>query len=111
MTEVQEHIARRLQGLIQITYAEWIRDEHKCLNLHVNTAKGHPVHCWLSLRPHYCDRGHIQLNIEGCLDLDACDSFPRFFFAFKEADEHTRTFLKWRIWKERTHPHILGVIK
>jgi hypothetical protein len=42
----------------------------------------------LSLRPVYCDRGHIQLCIDGPLDLDACDSFPRFFFSFREADEH-----------------------
>jgi hypothetical protein len=54
------------------------------------------VHAWLALRPVYCDRGQIQLGIDGPLNLDAADSFPRFFFSFKEADEHTRTFLKWR---------------
>jgi hypothetical protein len=64
------------------------------------------VHAFLTLRPAYCDRGHIQLLIEG-IDLDGADSFPRFFFSFREADEHTRTFLKWRLWKERTHPHKL----
>ena len=44
-------------------------------------------------------------------NLDDADSFPRFFFSFREADEHTRTFLKWRLWKERTHPHMLEVPK
>ena len=43
----------------------------------------------------------------GPIDLDHADSFPRFFFSFREVDEHTRTFLKWRHWKERTFPHAL----
>jgi hypothetical protein len=88
-------------GLRQIDEAEWELDEVQCLNLHVTTAKGDGVHCWLSLRPAYCDRGHIQLNIDGPLNLDAFDSFPRYFFSFEEADRHTRQFLKWRLWRER----------
>jgi hypothetical protein len=65
------------------------------------------VHAWLALRPVYCDRGHIQLCIDGPLYLDHADSFPRYFFSFEEADAHTRTFLKWRLWKERSFPHVL----
>ena len=97
----------RAEGLRQIETAQWTKDEYGQLNLHVHTPEGHRVHAWLSLRPVYCDRGHIQLNIDGPLSLDGSDSFPRFFFSFREADEHTRTFLKWRLWKERTHPHVL----
>jgi len=94
----------RDEGIRQIDDAQWEPDEVHCLNLHVTDQKGRPVHAWLSLRPHYCDRGHVQLLIDGHLELDYADSFPRYFFSFNEADEHTRTFLKWRIWKERTHP-------
>ena len=97
------------RGIADIDAAKWKKDEYGCLNMIVEDEHGCPVHCWLSLRPHYCDRGHIQLQIDGDLSLDHADSFPRFFFSFKEADEHTRTFLKWRIWKHRTHPHVLEV--
>jgi hypothetical protein len=97
----------REEGLRQIAEARWKKDEFGCLDLWVNTADGAPVHAWLQLRPTYCDRGHIQLNIDGRLGLDGADNFPRYFFSFGEADEHTRTFLKWRLWSERCHPHLL----
>lgn len=98
------------QGLKQINDAKWEKDEFGCLNLHVTHEKGTDIHCWLSLRPIYCDRGHIQLNIDGTyLALDSADSFPRFFFSFKEADKHVREFLKWRLWEHRTHPHELKI--
>lgn len=97
-------------GLAEINGAEWIEDQFKALNLFVHTENNVPIHCWLSLRPHYCDRGHIQLNIDGPLELDGHDGFPRFFFSFEEADHHCRTFLKWRIWRERTYPHVLRAV-
>jgi len=96
-------------GLVQIDNAKWIKDEYATLNIHVTDKDGRDVHAFLSLRPDYCDRGHIQLLVDGNLWLDACDSFPRFFFSFEEADKHTRLFLKWRLWKERTYPHVLEV--
>jgi hypothetical protein len=58
---------------------------------------------------HLQEPGAIHLNIDGISDIDGADSFPRYFFSFKEADEHTRTFLKWRLWKERSFPHVLEV--
>jgi hypothetical protein len=97
----------REDGLRQIETTPWLKDEYGALNLHVQTPDGLLVHAWLALRPHYCDRGHITLNIDGPLDLDGHDSFPRYFFSFAEADHHARTFLKWRLWKERTYPHTL----
>lgn len=42
---------------------------------------------------------------DACLDIDWADSFPRYFYSFEEADQHTRSFLKWRIWKHRDTPH------
>ena len=98
----------RQEGLKQIEEAKWKKDpKHDVLNLHVTDLDGNLVHAWLSLRPHYCDRGHIQLMIDGQIEIDSADSFPRFFFNFQEADTHTRLFLKWRLWKERTFPHTL----
>lgn len=97
----------KAQGIKQIDEAKWSKDEYGTLNLHVTTAKDQSVHAWLALRPVYCDRGHIELNIDGPLDLDSADSFPRFFFSFVEADVHTRLFLKWRLWEHRVYPHVL----
>ena len=99
----------RAEGLRQIATTPWVKNEFGTLCLDVQTPEGAPLRAWLSLRPHYCDRGHIQLNIDGPIGLDGHDSFPRFFFSFAEADHHTRTFLKWRLWKVRTYPHVLEV--
>jgi hypothetical protein len=96
----------REDGLHQIETAEWEKDDCGCLNIYLADKEGMPVHAWLTPRPNYCDRGHVQLNIDGFgLALDSQDSFPRYFFSFEEADRHTRTFLKWRMWKERTVPY------
>ncbi len=96
------------QGLKEIDQAEWQKDEYGCFNLyitHPDYPYGEKIRCCLSLRPTYCDRGHIQLNIEGPFVLDRADSFPRFFFSFDEADKHTRLFLKWRLWQHRVYEH------
>lgn len=77
--------------------------------MRVRDAENSVVVAWLQIRPAYCDRGHIQLNIDGPLQLDSADSFPRYFFSFIEADAHTRAFLKWRLWRERTYSD--GVIR
>jgi hypothetical protein len=93
------------QGIQQIDEAQWERDAFNTLFLKVKTRHDRPVEAWLIMRPPYCDRGHIQLNIDGVEGLDAADRFPRHFFSFKEADAHTRMFLKWRLWKVRTYSH------
>lgn len=98
----------REEGLKQIDEAKWVKHpDHDVLDMHVTDAQGLDVHAWLQLRPVYCDRGHIQLNVYGNLHIDGADSFPRYFFSFQEADQHTRLFLKWRLWKERKFPHTL----
>lgn len=88
---------------------EWVGEYpiEKHLRLTVHDREGRPVKCYMSLRQPYCDRGHIQLHIDGPIYLDGADGFPRFFFSRKECDEHTRLFLKWRLWKIRLHPHTL----
>lgn len=96
---------RRAAGLKEIESAKWSKDDHGCLKLVVHDSLNQKVTSFLVLRPPYCDRGHIHLLMEGNLDLDHSDSFPRYFFSFAEADHHVRTFLKWRLWKERTYAH------
>lgn len=96
------------EGLKAIDKAEWYKDGFNYLFLEVPGQNDFKCIAVLSLRPHYCDRGHIQFNMEQSnFDLDGADSFPRFFFSFEEADHHVRTFLKWRIWKHRTYKHEL----
>lgn len=96
------------EGIKQIDEAKWVKDDWGALNLYVSQPNGTMAHCFLTLRPEYCDRGHIQLMIDAVgMGIDGADSFPRFFFSFEEADHHTRTFLKWRIWKHRVYPHCL----
>lgn len=95
------------EGIKEIDDAVWVMDRYGILNLKVHDQQGKEVHCWLALRQHYCDRGHIEFNIDGNLYIDSQDSFPRYFFTTKEAQEHVKLFLKWRIWKFRVHPHIL----
>lgn len=90
-------------GVQSIDDAVWEVDWTGTLNLRVHGPHAELIHCWMTLRPAYCDRGHLQLNIDGPIGLDHQDSFPRYFFSFEEADNHCRTFLKWRLWKHRTH--------
>lgn len=94
------------QGIAEIVNAKWEKDEYG-LNLRVHDNKDREIHVWLLLRPSYCDRGHIQANLEGLEDFDSADMFPRYFFSFEEADKHMRTFLMWRLWKHRIYPHKL----
>jgi hypothetical protein len=90
----------REEGLREIDGAPWANGDG-CLEMRVHDANGHEILAWLAMRQPYCDRGHIQLNIDGPLGLDDADRFPRYFFSFAEADAHTRDFLKWRLWRER----------
>lgn len=95
----------REDGIKQIEEAPWVgEDEAACLNLFVEDEDDMTIHAWLTPRPAYCDRGHIQLDINGPLGLDRCDSFPRYYTSFDVADMETRRFLKWRLWKERSVP-------
>ena len=89
------------QALRLIDEACWTEDEFGCLNIYVSTLNGEMVHCYLTERPPYCDRGHIQLNIDGDVSLDQQDMFPRYFFTYQEADVHCRAFLRWRLCKIR----------
>lgn len=84
--------------MIDIETAEWKSDGYG-LVLTVKDKDGRDAKCYLSKRPHYCDRGHLMLQVDAYFDLDFADSFPRYFFSFDEADKHTRRFLRWRIWK------------
>lgn len=54
----------REDGLKQVDETEWLRDDCDCLNLFVTDPKNRAVHCWLQLRPDYCDRGFLKLKID-----------------------------------------------
>ena len=93
-------------GLKEIDEAKWgpCRDDEgrrmPHLEIIVHSAKGFFVRCTISRRQQYCDRGHVQLMIDGFgLDIDHKDCFPRYFFSYEEADKHCRDFLRWRLWK------------
>ena len=66
------------EGIEQIKTMKWVADDtvRGTLNMYVTHPCGKMIHCWLTMRPHYCDRGHIQLNIDGHLNLDHADYFP-----------------------------------
>ena len=89
------------EGLKQINRARWQAKENYWV-LEVNDSKGLPCIFYLEKRPSWCDRGHYTLKIDCYLNIDPADGFPRYFFSFREAAQHARSFLRWRIWKERT---------
>lgn len=53
---------------------------------------------WITHRPHYCDRGHWQAQVE-IAGIDNSDAFPRYFMRFETAKQELEDFLKWRLWK------------
>lgn len=69
------------------------------------TVDGRAVHAWITPRPHYCDRGHWQFNVDGPFDLDACDAFPRYFMSLDTALAEAEAFLRWRLFKRADVPH------
>lgn len=98
----------REQGIAEIEAAKWQGpNDMGTIDFVVHDAAGRRVLCWLQLRPRYCDRGHVLFNLSGLDDIDEADSFPRYFFTLEEADTHVRNFLKWRLWKEGSHPGTL----
>jgi|SRR5882672_10302908 len=55
----------------------------------------------LEKRPHYCDRGHfwVKCFLRG---LDEADMFPRYYMNEETAQQETKKFLRWRLWKQRS---------
>ena len=47
-------------------------------------------------RPAYCDRGHWYAKVFGMVDIDAADSFPRYFMDLERAKAEMREWLVWR---------------
>lgn len=82
----------------------WQVDEFGTLNLRFHTPQGLPVHAWIACRNSYCDRGHFEFNVSGPFDLDAHDSFPRFYFVLETAIAEAELFLQWRIHKTSAAP-------
>lgn len=86
----------------------WEYDRYNTWNLKY-TGLIHPkktsVHAFIQKRPHYCDRGHYQLNIEIFREdepwgeLDPQDGFPRYYMNFETAILECELFLIWRLLK------------
>ena len=64
---------------------------------------GEHMVAWLERRPHYCDRGHWQINSD-LPGLDSHDSFPRYYMSYEIAKAETEAWLEWRLWKIRHEP-------
>lgn len=101
----------KVEGIKQILNQRWWVDEYNTWNLVVKDKNNRDVKCYVSLRPNYCDRGHIQLIIVGPLNLDHADTFPRYFFSAMEVNNHVRLFLLWRLWEVRNYPHNLSELE
>jgi hypothetical protein len=53
---------------------------------------------WLQPRPHYCDRGHWQVNVDlPASNIDGADGFPRYYMRRENAVEETELFIRWRL--------------
>jgi hypothetical protein len=51
---------------------------------------------WLQPRPHYCDRGHWQVNVD-LPYIDGADGFPRYYMDRTRAIAETEAFVAWRL--------------
>lgn len=94
----------RQEGLRQIQNNEWKFDEWGALIMQVNGPDGE-VRAWIAPRPNYCDRGHFHLMLDGHIEIDEQDKFPRYFFTLNEAKQHARWFLAWKLWKHKELEH------
>jgi hypothetical protein len=59
---------------------------------------------WLTPRPHYCDRGHWQVNSE-LPNIDGADGFPRYYMERATAIRETELFVRWRLEQVRAEPY------
>jgi hypothetical protein len=58
---------------------------------------------WINERPHYCDRGHYQAQIEFSPGnpLDAADGMPCYYMRLEVAKQEIHDKLMWRVCKVR----------
>jgi hypothetical protein len=61
---------------------------------------GHEVHAFIQPRPDYCDRGHWVFNVDGPLEHDGADSFPRYFMDLERAKAEAEAYLLWRLFRQ-----------
>lgn len=48
-------------------------------------------------RPTYCDRGHWYAKVFGMVDIDAADSFPRYYMNLDRGKAEMAEWLVWRL--------------
>jgi len=51
---------------------------------------------WIVPRPKYCDRGRFSMDTN-LPDIDAADSFPRYYMDLERAKRETEEFVRWRL--------------
>lgn len=73
---------------------KWIRDR-EYPGLEEYFVEGN-LAAWLHKRPHYCDRGHWEVNCE-LPGIDDADRFPRYYMDYETAKKETERFVEWRM--------------
>lgn len=77
----------------------WVKDEKFAIVALENLSVDGKQVAWLTKRPHYCDRGHWQVNCE-LGGIDGADRFPRYYMSYDVAKQETERFIRWRLWKQ-----------
>lgn len=61
----------------------------------------YPFCLWIDRRPHYCDRGRWQVNVESLdvslASIDQYDMFPRYYFLDESLAREVRAWLDVRM--------------
>lgn len=75
--------------------------------LRIATLDGQHAYVEIWPRPSYCDRGHWQVTCDlqnklGIEQLDIADGFPRYYMSLAVAKAEMESWLRWRLYKERT---------
>jgi len=91
----------RLYEPSEITFEPWPDPTSTLKNVMINGVRVG----WMMPRPLYCDRGHWQVNSE-LPDIDAQDSFPRYYMSETTARNETIAWLNWRLWRISPLAHI-----
>jgi hypothetical protein len=90
---------------------DWLRDNIDRAEWHKDPSYGglHELYiddtllAWITERPHYCDRGHYQGQIEFSPGnpIDAADGMPCYYMRLEIAKQEIKAKLLWRVCKVR----------
>lgn len=86
---------------------EW-RNSEDCPDVEEYYVDG-VMRAWLQKRPHYCDRGHWQVNAD-VPHMDGADGFPRYYMRYGVAKAEAEAFIAWRLNKVRAEEKYFKVV-